>query len=109
MQSFTVARARPAARMATPWTLFIIFVLGPCEPLIPVLMYPAAHANWLAVVVVGASFSLATVGTMLAVVLLILRGLDVIGTRAHGMERWSPALAGAAISACAVAILFLGL
>lgn len=106
--SLTVAPG-PAAGMATPWALFIIFVLGPCEPLIPVLMYPAAHANWLAVVVVGASFSLATVGTMLAVVLLILRGLDVIGARAHGMERWSPALAGAAISACAVAILFLGL
>ena len=25
----------------TPWVLFVIFVLGPCEPLIPVLMYPA--------------------------------------------------------------------
>lgn len=25
---------------AAPWTLFIIFVFGPCEPLIPVLMYP---------------------------------------------------------------------
>jgi hypothetical protein len=109
VQSFTVAKARPAAGMATPWTLFIIFVLGPCEPLIPVLMYPAAHANWLAVVVVSATFSLATIGTMLAVVLLILRGLDVIGARAHGLERWSPALAGAALSACAVAILFLGL
>jgi hypothetical protein len=33
----------------------------------------------------------------------------VIGARAHGLERWSPALAGAALSACAVAILFLGL
>lgn len=106
--SFTVAGARPAAGMAASWTLFIIFLLGPCEPLIPVLMYPAAHASWLSLFVVSAAFSLATIGTMLAVVLLILRGLDVIGARAHGLERWSPALAGAALSACAAAILFLG-
>ncbi|GAI12193.1 unnamed protein product, partial [marine sediment metagenome] len=25
----------------TPWILFIIFVFGPCEPLIPLVMYPA--------------------------------------------------------------------
>jgi ABC-type nickel/cobalt efflux system permease component RcnA len=24
----------------TPWILFLIFVFGPCEPLIPILMYP---------------------------------------------------------------------
>jgi len=30
----------------TPWALFIIFVLGPCEPLIPLLMYPASDHSW---------------------------------------------------------------
>jgi hypothetical protein len=29
-------------RSLTPWVLFTIFVFGPCEPLIPILMYPAA-------------------------------------------------------------------
>jgi len=29
----------------TPWILFTIFVLGPCEPLIPLLMYPAAKES----------------------------------------------------------------
>ncbi|MDA1193386.1 MAG: hypothetical protein O3A46_17050, partial [Candidatus Poribacteria bacterium] len=29
-------------RVLTPWILFTVFVLGPCEPLIPILMYPAA-------------------------------------------------------------------
>jgi ABC-type nickel/cobalt efflux system permease component RcnA len=109
MESFTPAKPRPLAALATPWTLFIIFVLGPCEPLIPVLMYPAAHANWLAIIVVCVAFSLATIGTMLTVVLLVRRGLDAIGTHAHGMERWSHALAGAALSACAAGIIFLGL
>ncbi|MCX6568312.1 MAG: hypothetical protein NT147_04595, partial [Candidatus Aminicenantes bacterium] len=27
----------------TPWVLFTIFVFGPCEPLIPLIMYPAAR------------------------------------------------------------------
>ncbi len=29
----------------TPWILFTVFVLGPCEPLIPILMYPAAQSS----------------------------------------------------------------
>ena len=29
-----------ATRM-TPWVIFVIFVLGPCEPIIPVVVYPA--------------------------------------------------------------------
>jgi len=98
-----------AAGIVTPWTLFIIFVFGPCEPLIPVLMYPAAHANWFAVAAVCLAFGLATLATMLAVVLLLRRGLDALGARSHGMERWAHAIAGATLSACAAAIIFLGL
>ena len=107
----TYAPVEPSrtAALVTPWTLFIIFVFGPCEPLIPVLMYPAAHANWLAVTAVCLAFGLATLATMLSVVLLLRRGLDALGTRAHGMERWSHAIAGATLSACAAAIIFLGL
>jgi nickel/cobalt transporter (NicO) family protein len=33
------------SRNPTPWVLFTIFVLGPCEPLIPLIMYPAAKLN----------------------------------------------------------------
>ncbi|MHC4835539.1 MAG: sulfite exporter TauE/SafE family protein, partial [Planctomycetota bacterium] len=29
----------------TPWILFTIFVFGPCEPLIPLLIYPAAQSS----------------------------------------------------------------
>lgn len=106
---FTQAKPARAAALATPWTLFIIFVFGPCEPLIPVLMYPAAHANWFAVISVCVAFALATLATMLGVVLLLRRGLDALGTHAHGMERWSHAIAGVTLSACAAAIIFLGL
>ena len=35
-----------AAASIAPWTLFVIFVFGPCEVLIPVLMYPAAEIGF---------------------------------------------------------------
>ena len=84
-------------------------MFGPCEPLIPVLMYPAAQSHWLAVAAVCVTFGLATIATMLAAVFAVRRGLDALGARAQGLERWSHALAGATLSACAAAILFLGL
>lgn len=105
-----IAMPAPApAAIITPWALFIVFVFGPCEPLIPVLMYPAADSNWTGVAIVCAAFGFATLATMLGVVMLLRRGLDALGTRFDGMERWSHALAGATLSACAAAIIFLGL
>ena len=53
---------RPAAGSAGAWVLFTIFLLGPCEPLIPLLMYPASQRNWTGVVLVAAIFSVATLG-----------------------------------------------
>ena len=33
----------------TPWALFIVFVLGPCEPLIPLMVVPGVAGDWLVV------------------------------------------------------------
>ncbi len=95
------------ARSITPWALFVIFILGPCEPLIPVLMYPASqHSAWGTVAVVLA-FGTATIATMLAVVQLAVGGLERVPLQAA--ERYSHALAGAALSLCGLGIVFLGL
>jgi sulfite exporter TauE/SafE len=95
------------ARSITPWALFVIFVLGPCEPLIPVLMYPAAqHSLWGTVAVVLA-FGAATIGTMVTVVYFALRGLERLPL--DTAERYSHALAGAALTACGLGIVLLGL
>jgi sulfite exporter TauE/SafE len=95
------------ARNITPWALFVIFVLGPCEPLIPVLMYPASqHSVWGTVAVVLA-FGAATLATMLTVVYLATRGLERLPL--DTAERYSHALAGAALSLCGLGIVFLGL
>ncbi len=60
----------------TPWVLFTIFVFGPCEPLIPLIMYPAAKNDMTSVVMVASIFGLTTIATMLSIVLASLYGLS---------------------------------
>lgn len=86
----------------TPWMLFTIFLLGPCEPLIPLLMYPAASESLFGVVLVAVTFGVVTIAVMLAVVLSLTFGLQRIPT--GGLERYSHALAGVTILICGVAI-----
>jgi sulfite exporter TauE/SafE len=98
--------SKPALPSLTPWALFVIFVLGPCEPLIPLLMYPAAQHSVLGTVAVVGAFGAATLVTMLTVVWIARRGLSHLPGEALG--RWSHALAGAAVSLCGLSIVFLG-
>lgn len=87
----------------TPWVLFTIFVFGPCEPLIPVLMYPAAQGSLWTVAMVSLLFGLATIGTMLAMVMLICRGANLV--QLGRLERFSHAMAGLVIVSCGLAIM----
>jgi len=91
-------------RSLTFWGLFIIFVFGPCEALIPLLMYPAAEIHWSAAAWVAAVFAAATVGTMCGAVYLIARGLEWAPGKAW--QRWNHALAGSAIAGCGLLIHF---
>jgi nickel/cobalt exporter len=91
----------------TPWVLFTIFVLGPCEPLIPLLMYPAAKSSLGGVVLVAGVFGVITISTMLGIVLVSTLGLSQLPVRR--LERYSHALAGATIALSGLAIQFLGL
>jgi sulfite exporter TauE/SafE len=91
----------------TPWILFTIFVFGPCEPLIPFLMYPAAKGSLFGLLLVTAVFGTTTAGTMLATVFLGRAGVDFLPVRS--VQRYSHALAGATILLCGLAIEFLGL
>ena len=65
-------------------------------------MFPAAEGSWWGVAVVGLVFGLCTVGTMTAVVGLGYFGLT--GLALGRLERYSHALAGLALVACALAI-----
>jgi len=91
----------------TPWVLFIIFLFGPCEPLIPILMYPAAQNNIPGAVLVSVLFSAVTIATMLAVVLAFKLGFSKINLRP--LERYMNIIAGSMILFSGLAIQFLGL
>jgi sulfite exporter TauE/SafE len=91
----------------TPWVLFIIFVFGPCEPLIPLVMYPAAKHDMTSVAMVAGVFGVTTIATMLVIVLAANYGLSKISV--PKLERYSHALAGLSILICGAAVKFLGL
>lgn len=91
----------------TPWLLFTIFVFGPCEPLIPILMYPAAVDMGLwGLLSVTAVFAVTTLVTMLSIVTVSYFGL--LRLNLGRFERYTHAIAGASILACGLAIIFLG-
>lgn len=91
----------------TPWILFIIFLFGPCEPLIPIIMYPAAENNIPGSVLVAVLFSAVTIATMMSVVLAFRLGLNKINLKP--LEKYSHVIAGAVIFFSGVAIQVLGL
>ena len=95
------------SKSVTFWTLFIIFALGPCEPLIPLLIFPAVQHNWQGVLLVTLFFGTATIGTMCLIVFASLKGLAVVKT--DSMEKYIHALAGAIIVASGISIKLFGL
>lgn len=94
---------REGTREFTPWVLFLIFLFGPCEPLIPLLMYPAAQANVWSVIWVTTVFGITTLVTMVAIVALIYWG--ALATRWHSLETYGHAVGGALVMACGGIIL----
>jgi len=91
----------------TPWILFLIFVFGPCEPLIPILMYPAAQNNIMGAVTVSTLFSIVTIATMMLMVLGFKLGFRKISFKP--LAEYSHLIAGSMIFLSGVAIQFFGL
>ncbi len=71
-------------RTLTPWILFTIFVFGPCEPLIPLVMVPAAEHSMVGVAIVASVFAVTTISTMLVVVVASSYGLSRLPLRPAG-------------------------
>ena len=86
----------------TPWILFAIFAFGPCEPLIPLLMYPAAKADLSSAALVTALFALTTLATMTSMVVLVSAGASVL--RFDSLGRYSHAMAGLVLLSCGLAV-----
>lgn len=100
-----------ARRWFGPWGLFLVFLFGPCEPLIPVLMAPAAAHHWGWAVLVTAVFGAVTVSTMLALVSLGYLGLHLSTSDRTGglLTRYREVMAGIAVAASGLAVRVLGI
>ncbi len=90
-----------------PWVLFVIFILGPCESLIPLLMYPAAQHSITGIAMVVMTFGVVTIATMLLVVLVGTYGLNFSPMKKA--ERYTHAIAGFSIIVCGWSVQYLGL
>jgi ABC-type nickel/cobalt efflux system permease component RcnA len=86
----------------TPWILFLIFVFGPCEPLIPILMYPAAKQSFVGTLAVTIAFGMATLLTML---LLVTLGYYSLAKWTNGaLGRYAEVACGLSVAACGAAV-----
>ncbi|MFO8086966.1 MAG: hypothetical protein R6T91_04045 [Bacteroidales bacterium] len=99
--------AKKSYKQLVPWMLFIVFLFGPCEPLIPILMFPAANINTISIVLVAGVFGLVTIATMITLVVLPLYGVQKV--KIPGLQIYGHALAGSLILLCGIGIQFLGL
>ena len=88
-------------------TIFIIFVLGPCEPLIPLLIVPAANHSVFGVAAVSTIFAITTIGTMLTMVWLGTMGVRFL--RFSFLERHLHSFAGGTIFVTGIMIKLLGI
>jgi ABC-type nickel/cobalt efflux system permease component RcnA len=93
---------RSEKKSMTPWILFIVFILGPCEPLIPLLMFPAAQHNSAGIVIVSIIFGIVTIVTMVSVVTVSLYGINLLPL--VKIEKYTHAFAGFAIFVSGLAI-----
>jgi len=98
---------RPGDRhVVTPWVLFIVFVLGPCEPMIPLLYFPAAKASWGGMLLLIGVYTVCTLGTMAGMVVSGYYGLRSLSM--DRMERYVHALGGLTLLVCGAGMVFMG-
>jgi len=93
-------------RPLTAWSLFLLFSADPCVAVIP-LLFAAAPLGWPSTVAIVAAYELATIGTMVA---LVIPTREAAGRIAGAWaDRWGDALAGAVVATVGVAVLILGI
>lgn len=90
----------------TPWVMFIIFLLGPCEPMIPLLYFPAAKNSWWVMLVIILVYTFFTLLTMLVMVFLGYYGFGFLKT--GRLEKYMHALGGLSIFICGAGMVFMG-
>jgi sulfite exporter TauE/SafE len=90
----------------TPWVMFLIFAFGPCEPMIPLLYFPAAKNSWSGMLLLVAVYTIFTLLAMMLMVVLCFYGASL--AKAARFERYIHALSGLSIFICGVGMVFIG-
>jgi hypothetical protein len=90
----------------TPWVMFIVFLLGPCEPMIPLLYFPAAQNSWLGMFLLIAVYTICTLLTMVFMVVLGYYGFSFIKT--DKLEKYMHPIGGLTVLICGVGMVFMG-
>ncbi len=97
----------PADRhKVTPWVMFIVFLLGPCEPMIPLLYFPAAKNSWSGMLLLIVVYTIFTLATMIVMVVLGYYGIAFVKT--EKLERYIHAIGGLTVFICGVGMVFMG-
>lgn len=90
----------------TFWVIFLIFVFGPCEVLIPMLIFPAAQHSATGIATVAIIFGIATILTMLSIVYLGYKGAKFLNLK--NKSEYVHIVAGLIIAFLGSSILFFG-
>ena len=86
--------------------LFLVFLVGPCEVLVPVLIVPAGTLGLGSALLVSGVFCLATLVTMVAMVTALVKGVNLVN--ADWFNRHAHWVTGGTIATSGFAILLLG-
>jgi len=90
----------------TPWVMFVIFLLGPCEPMIPLLFFPAAKSSWYGMILLIIVYTFFTLTTMIVMVVLGYYGVSFFKTQK--LERYVHALGGLTLFISGAGMIFMG-
>ena len=87
--------------------LYVFFILGPCEPLMAILLHPSLINNMMVSAWLVGVFSVVTIITMESIVLILSFQLTF---KRHGNgQKYAPVLSGLVLILCGLGIKYLGL
>ncbi len=88
------------------WALILFFLLGPCEPLIPLLMVSGLHFDTMGILFIILIFIIVTIATMFLIVYIGINGLKHFNLKP--IEPYFHLIAGTIIIISGVTIQFFG-
>ena len=102
----TIDEEKAKLKTITVWTIFAIMVLGPCEPLIP-LIFLGYNYGYTGVLIVSLIFSLVTIIMMITQSMLAYTGVKLI--KSDVVQRYAHAFAGLIIALTGAFVMLLGI